>query len=144
MKKIVLISLTVVAAFAVQSQNVQMDPEKMFQILKPKMSHMYEVMIPALEKTEKCIEKAERKKDFAECSNYMMEAGREFMPKGINEDPLTEEDLKDMKWSEEERAKVLKDLRRTKKEMKKMKECIDNSKNMQNLDTCMKEVGVAR
>ncbi len=146
MKKIVLISISIASLFAANpnAQNIQMNAEKMFQILKPKMSHMYEVMIPAIEKTEKCIESAKDKKDFVDCSNYMMNASKDFMPQNVDSEPLTENDLKDMKWTQAEKDKILKDLRRTKNDMKKMKECIDKSQNMQNLDTCMKEVGVER
>jgi len=143
-KKILLFTAGSLFLFAAENQNMQMSAEDMFLKLKPRMSKMYTQMLPAIDKTKKCIEEAKSKKDVLSCGKFMMKASDMQMHEEVINQKISDKDLKDFEWNDKIKQKTLADLEKTKTQMQKMQKCIDKSQNMQSLNTCMKEVGVER
>ena len=141
LKRIFFISIFAVGVFA--AENIEMNSQNMYDILKPQMSKMYKSIIPMMQRAKECFLKANSKQEALKCSQMMVDESAKFMP-GFSKEAFDKENFKDFEWNEKIKKETIESLEKSAKEMEKMQNCIEKSKTMQDIDTCMKEVGISK
>ncbi len=141
-KSIIFFSL-IVSLSAAQNPKMQMSGEDMYNILKPQMSLMYKSIIPMMDRAQKCFSNAKNKDEALKCSQMMIDESSKFMP-GMSKEILKGEDYKDFEWNDKIKKETVESIAKSKEEMIKMQNCIENSKGIEDLNSCMKEIGIEK
>ncbi len=110
-----LLFLPVVALAAPSDHQAQMD--QIFKMAKSRMLPMLEQSVPAMERTRNCLQAAESKDDFIECTTIMRDLQQKMMqnlaPQGAphqKRPPKEEFDASKIEWNAETKAQMLTDI----------------------------------
>ena len=145
MKYLLPLMIAPAIAFAQPPDQGEMSKQDYFDGIKVRMVQMIEVTVPAMEKTQVCLEKAGDKQALNGCVEIMAAAQRELMgPKGAARGEQKVLPKPDIEWSDETRNKMLEDLVRAIKESKVAGSCFESSGTPDQMDACMEQSGLAK
>lgn len=127
----------------------QVDPQQIFEQSKQMMLPMVEESLPTMREARDCLGKAESQSDFENCSKIMEELQKKLharmgpmpdMPEGQQppqgaEPPMQER--KPIEWNEQTKQNMLKFLDRSILMGDAMKECLQKSADMDQMQQCM-------
>ncbi len=144
--KYLLLFLFVPAIALAQAPNQgQMLRQAAFEQIKERMGQMMISTIPAMEKTQTCLQQASDKADLNGCVEIMAAVQQKVMSKmaaghGAQKMPPRP----DIEWSEELKTKMLKDLDRVLVDSKVTQGCLGSSSSPEQMDACMAKAGLGR
>ncbi len=127
----------------------QMDPQQFFEQSKKMMLPMVEDSLPTMREARACLEKADDQAAFDECSKIMAELQKKMQARmgplhGMPEDqqppqgaepPMQEP--KQIEWNEQTKKNMLQFLDRSILMGDAMKDCLQKSGNLEQMQQCM-------
>jgi hypothetical protein len=144
-----LLFLPVVALAAPSDHQAQMD--QIFKMAKSRMLPMLEQSVPAMERTRNCLQAAESKDDFIECTTIMRDLQQKMMqnlaPQGAphqKRPPKEEFDASKIEWNAETKAQMLTDITQSVEQGKATKGCLESSNSASEMESCMEKTGLSR
>ncbi len=132
-------------AFAQAPSQGKMSKQDYFDGIKGRMQQVMALTVPAMEKTQVCLQQAGDKPALNGCIDIMAEVQRKMMSgKAAGHGAQNMPKKPNIEWSEEIKAKMLKDLERALTESKATQGCFGSSATPEQMDVCMKKAGLGR
>jgi len=123
-----------------QSAPPQGDPQQMFDQAKKTMLPMIQKSLPAMEKTQSCIQKSANTDDLNKCVGMMLEYQKQMAEMAGKSAPKmpTPESL-NLQWSEELKGQIVADIGKSIERTGILKGCLESSFTNEEMGACIQK-----